>query len=102
MIVDVRHSKARFISSRSVADVLTDVPQVTLGRSEATPPAARQQLLRTSSGGGLAFSFLWFPPDHEPDVTWHTVFRSALAFIRQGEKTHEGCLPCDPVQYFAA
>jgi 8-oxo-dGTP pyrophosphatase MutT (NUDIX family) len=42
----------------------------------------------TSDGGGLNFEFFWHPLEHEPDTTWHPIFRRALAFI--GEKVRSG------------
>jgi 8-oxo-dGTP pyrophosphatase MutT (NUDIX family) len=42
----------------------------------------------TSDGGGLNFEFFWHPLEHKPDMTWHPIFRRALAFIR--EKVHSG------------
>jgi len=38
---------------------------------------------RTSDGGGLDFEFFWHPVNQEPNETWHSLFKQALAFIRQ-------------------
>ena len=36
----------------------------------------------TNDGGGLLFSFFWYPLDSSPDSEWHPLFQGALSFLR--------------------
>ncbi len=55
----------------------------------AAAPLADGLSFFTQHGGGLIFGFFWHTLGMEPGPQWHSVFRTALAYIRLRVRAHD-------------